>query len=108
MAGEGGADDFVFASLRDSGPTTRTRDVITDFRGRDELVFSALDAVRGRAGNQDFTFDLGGGFEAGEIRFREVARGVLVELNVDADAAAELSVLLRDFTGVLNSNDFVV
>ena len=108
MAGEGGADDFVFLSIRESGTTNGTRDVITDFRGRDDLVFTGIDADRGQAGNQDFTFDTGGVFAAGEIRFREVARGVLVELNIDNDQAAEFSVLLRDFTGTLNGNDFEV
>jgi hypothetical protein len=69
-------------------------------------VLTDIDAVKGVAGNQDFTLDGDGNFEAGEIQFRVVNKGVIVEMNVDGDAQAEMSILLKDFTGTLNASDF--
>ena len=91
--------------LNQSGTTKATCDQFLDFDGQDDLVLIQLDAVRGQPGNQDFTFDTDGDSDTGEIRLREVKAGVLVELNVDNDAAAELSTLQQNFTGTLASND---
>ena len=81
----------MFASLKDSGTTKSTRDQILDFKGKDDIVLSGLDADTGQAGDQAFRIDDGGGFEAGEIRITTVNAGVKIELNVDGDAKAELS-----------------
>ena len=107
LKGEGGSDDFVFTALQDSGTSKSTLDQILDFRGKDNLVFNDIDAVQGMTGNQAFVLDQGHGFEAGEIRVRESSAGLQVELNVDGDTEAEMSVLLADFHGSLNSSDFV-
>ena len=45
-------------------------------------------------------------FAAGEIRFRETRAGVIVEMNVDGDARAEMSILIRG-SGTLDVNDFL-
>jgi len=104
--GQGGNDDFVFASLKDSGTTKSTRDQILDFKGKDDIVLSGLDADTGQGGDQAFRIDDGGSFEAGEIRITTVNAGLKIELNVDGDSKAELSILLKDFTGTINATDF--
>ena len=72
---------------------------------RDDLVLTRIDAVRGARGNQAFELDTDGSFDAGEIRFRETRAGIIVEMNVDRDARAEMSILVRG-SGTLDVNDF--
>ena len=91
--------------LNQSGTTKATGDQLLDFKGQNDLVLTQLEALRDQAGHQDLTFDTDGDFATGEIRLREVKAGVLVGLNIDA-AAAELSIVLKNFTGTLVSNDF--
>lgn len=108
LKGQGGADDFIFTSLKDSGPTKITRDTITDLGGKDEIDLHAIDAVQSHKGNQAFELDHGGAFEAGEIRQTKVAGGLLLEMNVDHDTRAEMSIFLKGVRGALSDGDFVL
>ncbi|WP_311775972.1 calcium-binding protein [Pseudomonas baetica] len=60
LTGGTGNDMFVFTSTGDSGTSTLSRDVITDFtQGEDHIDLSQIDARTsggGSGGNQDFTF----------------------------------------------------
>ena len=107
LTGGGGADSFIFTALTDSGPTKTTRDTITDFGGKDEIDLRAIDAVVGQKGNQAFELDRGGPFEAGEVRQSKVAGGLLLEMNVDRDARAEMSIFLKGVGSPLSDGDFV-
>lgn len=106
LSGQGGSDDFVFTSVKDSGTSKSTRDQILDFKGKDDIVLTDIDADNGQAGDQDFRIDDGGSFDAGEIRITTIKAGVRIELNVDGDAKAEMSILLKGFTGTINASDF--
>lgn len=108
LEGNGGADDFIFTTLKDSGRAPAKRDIIEGFGDKDRLDLHSIDAKRGQNGNQAFELDHDGPFSAGEIRVREVKAGLLVDLNVDADARAEFAVLLRDLDGSMNDRDFVL
>jgi Ca2+-binding RTX toxin-like protein len=106
LRGNGGADDFVFTHLGDSGTSNNTRDRIEGFGRGDQIVLRDIDAVRG-SGDQAFRLDTDGSFEAGEIRLREVNAGLRVELNVDGDHKAEMTIMLANVHGGLNDSDFV-
>ena len=58
-------------------------------------MLTAIDANTGVGGNQAFTLDQGGAFTAGEIRQTQLGADLLLEMNTDSDAAAEMSVLLK-------------
>ena len=105
MFGDLGADRFDFNALAESGVTAATRDQIGDFDAGtnvttvDRLDFSTIDANDLVGGNQAFIF--GGAFTAGHLRVVQAGANALIELNTDADAAAEMSVQLN---GVLATN----
>jgi Ca2+-binding RTX toxin-like protein len=107
LTGGKGVDDFVFTKVTDSGTGKATRDIIEDFRGKDDIVLRAIDAVQSHKGNQAFDLDRGGPFEAGEIRQSKVAGGLLLEMNVDRDARAEMSIFLKGVGSPLSDGDFV-
>ncbi len=107
LKGQGGADDFIFTSAKDSGPTLNKMDTIAGFGGRDHIDLHSIDAIKGQKGNQDFHLDLDGSFSAGEIRHTEDAGGTLLEINIDGDAKAEMAIYLKSFHGALNDGDFV-
>ena len=107
LKGQGGADDFIFTSVKDSGPTQAKWDSIAGFGGKDDIDLSAIDAIKGRKGNQAFDLDLDGSFSAGEIRQTESAGGTLLEMNIDGDAKVEMAIFLKGFHGSLSDGDFV-
>ena len=106
LRGNSGADDFVFVQLGDSGISNNTRDRIEGFGGQDRIVLRDIDAVRG-GGDQAFRLDQDGSFDAGEIRLREVNAGLRLEMNVDGDRKAEMTIMLTNVHGGLNDSDFV-
>ena len=114
LTGGGGADDFDFNFLRESGCTAATRDVITDFvRGTsitgDDIDLSTLDANTHKAGNNAFKFIGGQRFHhvAGEVHYRHVGTGVLVEGDVNGDGRADFSILVLNLTK-LGAGDFIL
>ncbi len=103
-----GADTFRFLSITDSGITSATRDRISDFGAGDRIDLARLDAVAGTATNDAFRLDVNGDFGAGEIRQIRVNGGVLIEVNTDADAAIEFSLMLLDRTAFLSEEQFIL
>ena len=103
LTGGLGGDTFAFATAADAGAGAK-RDVITDFTaGADKLDLSAMDADRGLAGNQAFTFIGAATFDGvdatGQLRFvfsATTGKGIVYG-STDADADAEFSI---ELTGV--------
>lgn len=104
--GDAGDDRFVFAALADSGLLGSARDSIFGFAGGDRIVLTALDANALLTGNQALALDAGGAFAAGEIRQVPVAGGLRLDLNVDADADAEMTILVAGATDRLDASAF--
>lgn len=104
LMGSAGADAFVFAA-GDSDPEARDR-IARFVRGEDVIDLSGLDARPARAGDQHLRLDADGSFGAGEVRQAATAEGLLVEVNLDDDAAAELSILIRGQLHPLGLSDF--
>jgi hypothetical protein len=95
MTGGAGADDFLFNRLGDSGVSSTSRDLIRDFRkaegdqvALDGFVFGDFDFI----GKAAFS-------RAEQIRFTHVDGTTRIDFNADADAAAEMQILL---TGQVN------
>ena len=114
LTGGLGADDFDFNSLSDSGRNAATRDVITDFeRGTnltgDDIDLSTIDANTHKSGNNAFKFIGGQHFHkvAGELHYRHVSGGVLVECDVNGDGRADISILVLNLTK-LAAGDFIL
>jgi Ca2+-binding RTX toxin-like protein len=107
LTGGSGADVFLFEAAS-SGMTRATRDRITDFQnGMDDIDLSAIDARPGGA-DDGFVFIGAKAFtKAGQLRV--IAQGAerWVELNLDADKAAEMRIVLNG-KGSLNASDFIL
>ena len=107
LRGDDGADDYVFASASDS-VAGNGRDRIAGFaKGQDDIILTAIDANGSGAGNGTFRLDDGGAFSRGEIR-QTVTSGadLLLEMNLDGDGQAEMSILLLGLTSRLVVTDF--
>jgi Ca2+-binding RTX toxin-like protein len=107
ISGGAGADLFIFKALADSGLGAATRDRISDFqRGLDDIDLSAIDARPGGVDNA-FRFIGAQAFTAaGQVRVVQKAAERWVELNTDADAQAEMRIVLAGL-GALTAGDFV-
>lgn len=105
LDGGTGRDRFDFDSLLDSGLTATNRDAIGDFtHGQDRIDLSTIDAITGGANN---AFIFGGAFVAGHIRVVQSGASTVVQINTDADATAESTILLLNFTAnTLTAADF--
>lgn len=91
----GAADDiFYYTAITDSGTTGTTRDTITDLTETDIIDVSAIDANTGTIGDDAFTVDLDASFSTGEIMFTVVGSDVLISFNNDADAAADMQIMI--------------
>ena len=107
LTGGAGNDVFDFNAFTESGLTTTTRDLITDFvRGTDRIDLSGIDANTTLTGDQAFSKVLAATVAftaAGQLK---LVSGVLYG-NTDSDSTAEFSITL---TGVntLGTTDFVL
>ena len=100
LTGGEGDDVFVYTFAYESGLTTQTRDVITDFAEGDLIDLSAIDARSGNSTNDAFTFigsvaNLSLANANGALWFDQ---GVLYG-STDADFAPEFSI---ELVGVTN------
>ena len=91
------ADTFRYFSADDSGATSDTRDVITDFQFWRDKIDLQFDANTNTATNDEFDWigtDAAFTAHAGELRARSVADGLIVEADLNGDAAADFSIKL--------------
>ena len=107
LTGGAHADTFVYQTLSqfngdESGTTAATRDVITDFQKDIDKIDVSFILV------PEMSF-LGTGplTGLGEVRYRFAGQDTIVEVSTDADAAAELSILLRGRIALADS-DFLL
>jgi len=107
LTGGAGNDTFDFNRLSDTGITTSTWDIITDFvRGQDRIDLSTLDANTSTTANEAFTSVIASTASftaAGQLK---VSGGVLY-CNTDGDSAAELAIGLTGIAS-LGILDFVL
>lgn len=118
LTGGGSTDIFVLETLKDSGVTKATRDVITDFTdGEDTISLQNLDADTRDADNDVFSaiimgtgsFTVG---TAGQLRIYETSSGWMIEGEVNGDAKADFSIAVDDMDhsigwALIVSDDFV-
>jgi Ca2+-binding RTX toxin-like protein len=110
LSGGGGADVFVYSDAADALASDTVVpgkiDEITDFRhGAGDRI--DLSAVFGD-GTGTFIGASAFGHSAGEVRFESAAGGgLLVSVDVDGDAAADMMILL-DGVASLGGSDFIL
>jgi Ca2+-binding RTX toxin-like protein len=107
MGGGAGKDVFLFAALDESGIGAAKADQITDFAAGDKIDISKIDAIAGGSDNA-FKLDAGGAFVAGEIHQTFSGGNLVLDFNVDGDAAAEMSIVLIGQTTLLAAGDFIL
>ncbi len=91
------ADTFRYFSVNDSGATSDTRDVITDFQYWQDTIDLRFDANTNTAATDQFDWigtDVAFTEQAGELRARSVAEGLIVEADVNGDGTADFSIKL--------------
>ncbi len=99
------ADRFVY--LAPSESSDAVSDVITDFlAGQDAIVLSAIDAVRGTAADDEFTFIGNNAFSntAGELSYVVSTGRIFLLGDTDGDGAADLRIVLRDLTFIAEAD----
>jgi Ca2+-binding RTX toxin-like protein len=126
LFGGAGNDTFVFDD-GDAG-TGANRDIIADFGNvlgdNDIINLQPIDANTTQGGGQAFTFigtaafsdsNPGGGLAAGQIRYVQIdtdgvggVDSTLIQGNVNNDLAADLEILLKNYTGPLAATDFIL
>jgi Ca2+-binding RTX toxin-like protein len=109
--GNAGADDFNYADVSDSGPSSGARDRIYDFvAGADQIDVSAIDADTTTGGDDAFTQFLGGGAftAAGQVRWYQAGANTVIEFNTAGASGAEMQIQLQGFTATnLTAADFI-
>jgi Ca2+-binding RTX toxin-like protein len=111
LTGGTDADTFVFNTIAESGPSAP--DVITDLvHGIDVINLSAIDAATGggiNSGNQTFGF---GGQNANvvahSVTWFESNGNTLVQVDVDGNASADLTIMLTGINLNLTQQDFLL
>ncbi|MDX2155445.1 MAG: hypothetical protein SFW09_02960 [Hyphomicrobiaceae bacterium] len=101
-----GNDLFIYNSIADSAAGVGDR--ILDFTAGDRIWLQTIDANTLLGGNQAFALDTDGSFSAGEIRQTQFGANLLLEMNVDGTAAADMSILLIGRSGPLATGDFML
>jgi Ca2+-binding RTX toxin-like protein len=114
LAGGLGNDAFDYNAIGDSGITPATRDIILDFSnavGNNDIIDLATFAgTFGFVGNAAFTTAAGN-----QVRFQQVDTNAdtvldstVIQLDNDADVAAESEILLNGYLGPITAADFVL
>ena len=105
----GGADNdtFNFTAVTESGLTGLDRDTIQDFAAGDRIKLSLIDANTGDVLDQAFVLDADASHSTGEIWFQVSGADLIVSLNNDADAEADMTFLVKN-VGSLVAADFIL
>ena len=104
LRGGAGADLFDFLTLQDSGKKAGARDQIADFTsGVDHIDFSAIDGRNNGTDNDAFIWIDSDTFSnvKGQLRWHEVAAGVLIEADRNGDGTADFTLLLAGISSVI-------
>lgn len=115
LVGGTGNDTFDFNAVNESGTTTASRDLITDFvSGSDTLDFAGIDANTAVAGNNAFTFNAAPAAlftGAGQLTFHYEGTGAseitVIEGNINAALGTDFQVALVGHHA-LTAADFVL
>jgi Ca2+-binding RTX toxin-like protein len=109
LTGGLGADVFKFNASNETGKTSATRDVITDFKHSegDKIDLSGIDANSKLAGNQAFKFIGSKSFSgnAGEVRFDSTNK--ILYGNANADKTPDFAIQLNGVKSLV-IDDFVL
>lgn len=107
--GNAGADRFIF--LRASDSSAGNRDTVKDFsrRHQDKIDLHEIDAKLNIKGDQDFAFIGHQDFHdrAGELRYEDKGKDILVEADLDGDGSADMAILLKGVSD-LSRSDFLL
>jgi Ca2+-binding RTX toxin-like protein len=96
-----------YESLKESGVTVATRDVVYWFKpGQDKIDLSKLDANLGLKGNQAFKVVTGLTKAFGEIKPVKSGADTLVQIDGDKDNAVDMTILVKDVH--LTKADFIL
>lgn len=107
LTGGGGGDVFLFVALTDAVPAGT--ETITDFNAGqgDKIDLSQIDALP-YDGDQAFIFRGTSSFTGlGQVRYQAAEGGIELQINTDADLAAEMTIFLAGVTS-LTAGDFVL
>ncbi|MEM7670190.1 MAG: CAP domain-containing protein [Pseudomonadota bacterium] len=111
MSGGVGNDRFIYFGLSDSRVGVTRRDVITDFENGDRIELQRLDADRGEAGNQAFTFIGQAQFsnQAGELRFFKSSGNdqTVIQADTNGDGVQDFQIELTGLVD-LDAADFIL
>jgi Ca2+-binding RTX toxin-like protein len=110
LTGGAGNDVFDFNSLKDSGISSATRDLITDFQhGHDKIDLKDIDAMSSSAKNDAFTFIANQAFHhvKGELHIKQVSGVTLAEGDVNGDGRADFQIGLKGLL-TLSKGDFIL
>jgi Ca2+-binding RTX toxin-like protein len=108
LVGGSGADRFVFTALANSSPAAP--DTIVDFtHGVDFIDLSAIDANTSAAGNQAFAFaGQGANAVAHAVTWYETGGNTVVQVDVNGNTTADLTIMLAGIDHHLSSTDFIL
>ncbi len=106
LTGNGGNDRFDFNSLKASGNTIASADVISDFSPGDLINLKKIDANKATPGNAIFKTLLTAGEDFTQPAQLKFADGVLYG-NTDADAEPEFAIVLTGVTS-LSLSDLIL
>jgi Ca2+-binding RTX toxin-like protein len=112
LTGGNGNDTFKFTAVSDSGTSSSTRDVISDFSsvsGNDDIIdVSGIDADSTTAGNQAFSWIGNAALSgAGQLRYYVSGGNTIIQGSTDADSSAEFTIELTG-TPALTAADFIL
>ena len=108
MAGNEGADVFVYKYTGDSSTQAGKWDVITDFNPAegDRIDLRQIDASSKFAGDQAFKFGSGGGGE-GAIWTERVGEDLLITGNIEnSRSGPDFVIELDHYSGSVSAGDF--
>ena len=106
LIGGAGADRFRYTTVEEA-----LGDIIADFKagGADRIELTTIDANGAGAGNGTFSFIGTAAFSAnatGQLRYAQMGGVTYIEGSTNADATAEFTLVLNNYTAPLVAGDF--